>query len=89
MFFLHCFEYYVEYHYYHYDKDYLRRLELEKEEKERKEQYERDEIKYREFIEQKRKEILMRMFPYDNINNIDPGYLEILEVIGTLPKLPL
>lgn len=42
-----------EYHYYHYDKDYLRRLEFEKEEKERKEQYERDEIKYREFIEQK------------------------------------
>ena len=77
-----------KYYYYHYDKDYLKHIEFEKKEKERKEQYEKDIINYRKFIEQKRKEILMKMFPYANIDDIDPGYLEILELNGTLPKLP-
>ena len=77
-----------EYHYYNYDKEYLKRLDFEKKEQDRKEQYEKDKLHYRKFIEEKREEILMKMFPYADIREISSSYLETLELMGTLPRLP-
>jgi len=77
-----------KYRYYHYDKEYLEEIENKK----RREEQEKRNIKYREeyrkFIEQRREEILRRMYPYVDLWEIPYSHLQFLEDCGKLPKMP-